>query len=54
MIIYGWGKDIKKIAYAGISRCLNCGNFSHFWVCEQASYASLYFVKLVKWNKHGF
>jgi len=54
MIIYGWGKDFKEVAYAGIERCLNCGNFGHFWICEQASFASLYFVKVLKWNKRLF
>jgi len=54
VIIYGWGKDLKQVAYAGIERCQNCSNFGHFWLCEQSSYASLYFVKVAKWNKRLF
>jgi hypothetical protein len=51
MIIYGWGKDLKKIAYAGIEKCSNCKNHSHFWIGETSSHATLYFVKVAKWNK---
>lgn len=51
MIIYGWGKDLKKVGYAGIAKCANCNNFSHFWVCEHSSHASLYFIRIAKWDK---
>ena len=54
MIFYGWGKDLKQIAYAGIEKCPNCKNFGHFWLCENSSYASLYFVTVAKWNKKYF
>ena len=54
MIFYGWGKDLRQIAYAGIEKCQNCRNHSHFWICESASYAELYFIKLAKWNKKSF
>jgi hypothetical protein len=51
MIIYGWGKDLKQVAYAGIDKCPNCKNYGHFWLCEHSSHASLYFIKVVRWNK---
>jgi hypothetical protein len=51
MIIYGWGKDLTQVAYAGIEKCPNCKNYSHFWVCEHSSHASLYFIKVARWNK---
>jgi hypothetical protein len=51
MIIYGWGKDLKEVAYAGIDKCQQCKNWSHFHICEHSSHASLYFVKVLKWNK---
>ena len=51
MIIYGWGKDLKEVAYAGIEKCPNCKNWSHFYICEHSSHASLYFIKVVRWNK---
>lgn len=51
MIIYGWGKDLTQVAYAGIEKCPHCKNFSHFWICEHSSHASLYFIKVMKWNK---
>ena len=54
MIFVGWGKDLKKIAYAGIEKCANCKNHGHFWICEQSSKATLYFVKVAKWNKKQF
>jgi hypothetical protein len=51
MIVYGWGKDLKKVAYSGIEKCPNCKNYGHFWVCEHSWHAKLYFVKVAKWNK---
>src|SRR4051812_17695799 len=51
MIIYGWGKDLRKLAYAGIEKCPNCGAVAHFWLCERANNASLYFLKIAKWNR---
>ena len=51
MIIYGWGKDLKQVAYAGIEKCPNCKNYGHFWICEHSSHAKLYFIKVAKWNK---
>lgn len=51
MIIYGWGKGLKHVAYAGIEKCPHCKNFGHFWVCEHSSHATLYFFKVAKWNK---
>jgi len=51
MIIYGWGKDLKQVAYAGVEKCPNCKNYGHFWICEHSSHATLYFIKVAKWNK---
>jgi hypothetical protein len=51
MIIYGWGKDLRQVAYAGIEKCPNCKNYGHFWICEHSSHAKLYFIKVAKWNK---
>jgi len=51
MIIYGWGKDVKQVAYAGIEKCPHCKNHGHFWICEHSSHATLYFIKVAKWSK---
>lgn len=51
MIIFGWGKDLKQVAYAGIEKCPNCKNYTNFWICEHSSNATLYFVKVAKWKK---
>jgi hypothetical protein len=51
MIIYGWGEGLKDVAYAGIEKCHNCKNWAHFQVCEHSSYASLYFIKVARWNR---
>jgi hypothetical protein len=51
MIIYGWGKDLKEVAYAGIEKCGQCKNWGHFALCEHSSHASLYFIKVARWNR---
>jgi len=51
MLIYGWGKDLKDVAYAGIEKCPQCKNWSHFYICEHSSHASLYFIRVAKWSK---
>jgi hypothetical protein len=51
MIIYGWGKNFKPLAYMGVEKCPNCKTWAEVWLCEHASYASVYFVKLARWNK---
>jgi hypothetical protein len=51
IVFYGWGKDLKNVAYAGIEKCPHCKNWTHFSVCEQSSHATLYFVKVARWNK---
>jgi hypothetical protein len=50
-VIYGWGKNLKEIAYAGIEECSACKNYSHFSICEHSSNATLYFIKVARWNK---
>src|SRR5437868_1491094 len=50
MVIYGWGKDLKELAYAGIEKCARCKNWGHFSVCEHSSHASLYFIKVARWG----
>lgn len=51
MIIVGWGKDAKQIAYMGLLKCNNCNNYSHFHLYEIANKIKLYFVPVAKFNK---
>lgn len=51
MIFYGWGRDLEKVAYAGINKCRACKNYAHFWIGQSARYVELYFVKVAKYNK---
>ncbi len=51
MIIAGWGKNAKKIAFSGINRCPNCKNWAPTNVYELATKASLYFIPVAKFNR---
>jgi zinc-ribbon family len=51
IVFYGWGKDLKPVAYAGIEKCPRCKNWAQFSVYEQTSHASLYFIKVARWGK---
>lgn len=51
IVFYGWGETFKPIQYAGIELCPKCKNYSHIWICENAKYASLYWIKVAKWSR---
>lgn len=51
MIVAGWGKGSKKLAYLGIAKCGNCKNWVHFNLFEVANKVSVYFVPVAKFNK---
>lgn len=54
MIIFGWGKKAKEIAYLGIHKCSNCKNYCRFDLYELANRISLYFIPVAKWGKKSY
>lgn len=51
MVIFGWGKRGKEIAYLGVNKCPNCKNYGHFALHELANQVRLYFVPVANFNK---
>ena len=51
MLLVGWGKGAKQIAYLGVYKCSNCKNYSHFHLYELANKIKLYFIQVAKFNK---
>ena len=54
ILLAGWGKDAKEIAYLGVLKCPNCKNHSHFYLLEISSKATLYFIPVAKFNKKSY
>lgn len=54
MIVFGWGKDAKKIAYLGIVKCSRCRNYSHHFIYEVAKKINVYFIPVAKYDKKYF
>jgi hypothetical protein len=46
-----WGKRIEIVGYAGIEKCQNCKNYCNSWICEHRSEASVYFLRIAKYDK---
>lgn len=51
IIIGGWKKSAREIAYLGINWCPNCKNYDHFAMYEIATKVNLYFVPVAKFKK---
>lgn len=51
MIIAGWGKDAKDLAFAGIQKCGKCRNYAPIRLYEVSSRVTLYFIPVAKFNK---
>lgn len=51
MIIAGWGKKAKKMAFVGINKCPRCKNYVAMELYELANRVSLYFIPVAKFNK---
>lgn len=53
-IFYGWGTDSKALDVYGDCICTKCNSQIRSQVIVQYSYFSLFFIKIIKWNKHYF
>lgn len=54
-IFYGWGSDSKKLKLYKNRSCLGCNRDSvPKQVVYQYSYVSLFFIRLIKWDKRYF
>lgn len=51
MILVGWGKKAKQLAFTGIEKCRNCKNWCRFDLYEMSRRVTLYFVPVAKWGK---
>jgi len=51
MIILGWGKKAKQLAFIGIEKCENCKNWCRFDLYKMSRRITLYFVPVAKWGK---
>lgn len=51
MLIAGWKKDAKELAYLGIEKCPNCKNYHHFSLYELSTKPTLYFIPIAKIKK---
>ena len=54
MLIAGWGKDAKNLAFVGIHKCSHCNNYSPMSLYEVARKISIYFVPVAKFQKRYF
>ena len=54
MILVGWGRNAKSIAYMGISKCPNCRNWDHFQLFETKRKVTLYFVPVARFATHYY
>lgn len=54
MIIAGWGKKGKEIAYFGYMKCEHCKNHSEHRLFEIANRVTLYFIPVAKFNYHYY
>jgi zinc ribbon protein len=50
IVIAGWGKRGKELAYIGLAKCSNCKNYGHFKVFELSDRVTLFFVPVAKFN----
>lgn len=50
MLFVGWGKKAREIGYAGIEKCPNCRNWTHFALFETKRKVTLYFVPVASWD----
>lgn len=54
MFFVGWGKKAREIAYAGIEKCPNCRNWTHFALFETKRKIALNFVPVASWDKKTY
>lgn len=54
MIIAGWGKKAKELAFVGIHKCPKCKNHVPMYLYELANRISLYFIPVAKFNKKNY
>lgn len=54
MILFGYKKGGKRIAYVGFHNCNNCNNLTNFYLYETSFRPTLYFVPIAKFNVKYF
>jgi len=54
MILAGWGRGARAIAYLGIGKCQGCRNWDHFQLFETQRRVTLYFVPVAKFATHYY
>ena len=54
MILFGYRKGGKRIAYVGFHDCNNCHNLTNFYLYETSFRPTLYFVPIAKFNVKYF
>ncbi|MBT4560134.1 MAG: zinc-ribbon domain-containing protein [Planctomycetes bacterium] len=54
MLYVSWGKKGKLIAYAGIEKCSNCLNWTHFSFFETKKKVNVYFIPVAAWDKKTY
>jgi len=51
MLIFGWGSDRKQLGEVGVIECANCHNARRWIIVEESKKATIYFVRVAKWDK---
>ena len=54
MLIAGWGKDAKVLAFVGLMKCQNCNNYSMWYLVEISSKVKVYFIPVAKYGSKYF
>lgn len=53
-LIMGTGKKEKKLVFDQLVICKCCGKYGHLEVFLTYSYFMLFFIPIIKWNKHYY
>jgi hypothetical protein len=54
IMIVGWGRESKQLAYLGIRKCPNCKNYSNHHMYLTQRKVTAYFIPVAKFNKKYF
>lgn len=53
-LIMGISQKEKKLLFDQLIICKNCGKYGHIEVFLTYSYFMLFFIPIIKWNKHYY